>query len=492
MNIKKLAINSLYIGFLILAFGLTGCKKYLEVKPTNELTISTYDDVKALLGAHLKTFESGRNYLSAAGISPFYMGSQEYLYAHFYSDEFDINLYMNFLTQNNSADFVPSLKWEHEFAPGEIWEQYYKSIGFYNMILSELRKNSSGDKERDEQIAGEAKILRAWYFFRLMQYFMPYNEAQLGLPLNTDPDAVGSYDSRRKTQAENYDFLISELNEVLSYSFKVRSEYNIFYDERIAHALLAQIYLHKGGSGAKQSDDYDKAILHAKKVLDSGLDYTILRPVLPTSADSPQIFGGTTKRKHALFVAIQGTNEMEYVWGVPYYEIPQYPSKELLELFQPNDKRYRRNFREFDDGLGIVKYEATFLYAYSMYEFFTAAEMKLIIAESYARKGDEASALRELTEFASSRYEGYQRNESKTVLQNILDERRREFCFDFTMRWLDLTRLQTGFKRSLRRAGQEDQVFEIKDNDHHFCMPIPNKEERIENPIPQNPGWTGF
>ena len=39
---------------LILSF--TSCEKYLEVKPSNILALKTYDDVKSLLGSHLKLY----------------------------------------------------------------------------------------------------------------------------------------------------------------------------------------------------------------------------------------------------------------------------------------------------------------------------------------------------------------------------------------------------------------------------------------------------
>ena len=41
---------------LILSF--TSCEKYLEVKPSNILALKTYDDVKSLLGSHLKLYLS--------------------------------------------------------------------------------------------------------------------------------------------------------------------------------------------------------------------------------------------------------------------------------------------------------------------------------------------------------------------------------------------------------------------------------------------------
>ena len=40
--------------YITLLLSFTSCEKYLEVKPSNILALKTYDDVKSLLGSHLK------------------------------------------------------------------------------------------------------------------------------------------------------------------------------------------------------------------------------------------------------------------------------------------------------------------------------------------------------------------------------------------------------------------------------------------------------
>ena len=100
-----------------------------------------------------------------------------------------------------------------------------------------------------------------------MQYFSPYHSNELGIPFNTDSQAVGSYNKQRKTQAQVYRFLIDELTTVIDCKTEPRATYNIFYDKNLAHALLAEIYLFKGGSGAGEKEDYVQAITHAQAVM---------------------------------------------------------------------------------------------------------------------------------------------------------------------------------------------------------------------------------
>lgn len=116
--------------------------------------------------------------------------------------------------------------------------------------------------------------------------------------------------------------------------------------------------------------------------------------------------------------------------------------------------------------------------------------MLLIIAESEARLGNEDRALTALAEFTQPRYTSYTRPAGKSILEAILIERRKEFCFDPYMRWLDLTRLQTGFSRKYTDNQQVEKEYRLQDGDYKFCLPIPQRAELNHASIKQNPGWS--
>ena len=126
---------------------------------------------------------------------------------------------------------------------------------------------------------------------------------------------------------------------------------------------------------------------------------------------------------------------------------------------------------------------------FSVYTFFSYAEMHLIVAESYARKGD-AQAKTWLEDFQRCRIRDYAGYKGNDVLQEILDERRREFCYEYDMRWGDLIRTQKGWTRNSYKD-EEAATYTLEDGDYRFCMPIPLNEELQYNNIEQNPGW-GF
>lgn len=475
------------ISLALILIGYSSCQDYLNVQPSNVLVISSFNDVKSLMGSHLKMFTEGSNgrlYLKQTSV--FFNTNSDYLITHFYSDDLLQDKYLdNPFGRNNRGDLYKSLDWMHPSIHEDLWRTYYGNIGFYNMVISELEKLKNVDATDANLVKAEAKFLRAWSFFRLMQFFSPYHEDKLGLPLNTDPEKVSTYDKSRKTQTENYAFIIGELEEILSYNTAPSPTYSIFFDRRIVHALLSQIYHYKGDSGAKAPGDYEKAITHAQKAMEGRLTLDVIRRV----PDADASYGLDKSKSYSLLTFLYNDyDRYKNTIGIPGWSIFQYASDELYNLFPDEDKRKNLYFKKDKE---IIKFESDFPYYYYQWDFFTAAEMQLIIAESYERMGKEVDALKALNEFTRFRYTTYTRSAGESVLESILNERRKEFCFDYCMRWLDLTRLQQGWKRKALDK-KEGGTYTLKDGDFRFCMPIPKVSELQDNKIKQNPGWGNF
>lgn len=477
-----------YTCLLVLSLLTLGsCSKFLEVEPTNQLTLQTYDDVRRLMGGHLRGYDDDRDRLR--GTSRLFTLDDEWLLAHFYSDDYDSERYLNDMSRNNIGKFQSSLDWGFREASEDIWKHHYANIGFYNMIIRELEKNPSPIAALNEQVDAEARVLRAWSFFRLLQLFSPYKLNEYGLPLNTNVDNVGDYESQRLTQEENYRFITSELERVLAYTSEPKEGYNIFFDKKIINGLLAQVYHYKGGSGAGKPEDYSRAIQHARAVLNAGVRSDITLSI-PNASHTSEHFGVHKDLGYTAISFVRSTSGdfISYVPGDVYYEYFQYPSKALAELFDDTDKR-KAQF--FDAAQGYVtKYNTEFIYPFEQVDYFRGSEMLLIVAESEARLGNEGAALSALAEFTQPRYTAYTRPAGTTTLEAILIERRKEFCFDPSMRWLDLTRLQTGFSRTYTNSQQVQTEYRLRDGDYKFCLPIPQRAELDQASIPQNPGWS--
>ena len=481
--------------YLIFGLVFASCDKYLEVKPTNQLVVSTYDDVKALLAGHLKMYTTEMFTLTETNI-PF-LDRTSYKVFAYYCDDLDPDRYLNnYLGTNNKSLFYNSLDWQNATLPGILWGNYYQNIGFYNMLEYELGK-IEGVAQADRQIVlGEVKFLRAWSLFKLMQYFSPYHNNQLGIPVNLNADAVGSYDARRRTQTEVYDIILSELQEILDYPTAPTS-YNIFYDKKLIHALMAQVYHFKGGSGAGADSDWDNAITHAEAAME-GRSLQGIDNFEPLEVED-EILGIFKDKQASLLVVNRGGNNPSYgdIVGEPGWGTYQHPTASLLNLYDSTDVRYDRFFTVADwfgdktEGV-IGKFnKPDFKYGYYALNFFQISDLHLIITESYARKGDNNAAKEKLEEFLRHRIPGYTSYTGNDVLGAILDERRKEFCFEYDMRWCDLVRTQKGWTRKALDK-EEGKFYKLEDNDYRFCLPIPLNEELQYNKIDQNPGWGAF
>ena len=94
----------------------------------------------------------------------------------------------------------------------------------------------------------------------------------------------------------------------------------------------------------------------------------------------------------------------------------------------PDNDLRKKEF--FADDKGIIKFDCDFPWSYIRFILCSGAEMKLIAAEAEARQGHDDAALKELKEFAATRYTNYVEPARANLLQSILDERRKEFCFE--------------------------------------------------------------
>ena len=480
-----------HILLLTALFSLSSCKGFLYVEPTNILTVNSYDDVRSMMGTQMKVFKECNDWYNPQINIPYYQ-NDDYLIFSFYSDDLSLKRYLgNWKGANNKGDYDKSLDWMHTDIHESLWKHYYTIIGYNNMILDQLAKFPGKTETETNEVKGEAMTIRAYSFFKLLQLFSPYHDNELGLPLNTDADKVGSFDKRRKTQKENYAFIISQLEEVLAMKTPRSDSYNLFYRPEVIHAILAQVYLYKGDSGAKEKDDYDKAVQHAKKSLEmSGITSKTLSR-MPSASDD---FGYSETRDYALISFITMDNRFDNIVGKPRWGLFQYATPELMALFPDNDLRKKAWFKQEKEGdWQIHKFASSFPYGFTKVDLFTAAELELITAEALVRSGHEAEARAALQKFTRNRYEGtYSIPTGKSLLQAVLDERRKEFCFEDTYRWVDLTRLRPAYSRKLTRKGGEEKVYTLKENDYRYTLPIPRNAELSENKVDQNPGWNLF
>ena len=157
----------------------------------------------------------------------------------------------------------------YNYEPGdaivnEIWKNLYQGIERANALLENIDKPEMNETSR-ASIRGQAKFLRAYYYFVLVQNYGD-------VPLRTKTTAsVSDVNYARNPSGEVYDFIIKEMEEsatmvpdIISYNFAGRITQSTVW------GILARVCLYKAGYPNNDAAKYADALKWAKKVIDLG------------------------------------------------------------------------------------------------------------------------------------------------------------------------------------------------------------------------------
>ncbi len=151
----------------------------------------------------------------------------------------------------------------------ELWDEFYRGINTCNAVIDRAPNVTTGltDAQKKQRIA-EAKFIRAHHYFILVQLFGPVD---LQLSENIVPNKKVS----RAPVTEIYAAIIADLESAIPdlEAGKVSVQYGRA-TRAAAQNLLGKVYLTKGTSEAKASDDFAKAESLFKSVL--GYGFTLM------------------------------------------------------------------------------------------------------------------------------------------------------------------------------------------------------------------------
>lgn len=474
------------------------CEKFLDLVPKNQVVVYSMKDVKAEMSSYLYTMSC------ASGNRVVYHNEQisfpltKYIYGCMcmYSDDIEMAQFLtDYVTRGGYKDaYYQNVGWEGTDWATDYWYSSYINIGFLNTILKDLSNAPEEDNVWRERISGEARVFRAYHAFRLLQLFAPYDNDKLGIPLTLNYDQVG--ESGRWTQTQVYDYLTSELKDVLGYTALPDAGWNVMYNRNTIHAILAQVYWYKAMSAAASENDWKNAEIHSAEVMKT---YALVNSIEGyKEIFSPNVQNNYIKNNPNALLIIgllgRGTYR-EGIWG-SISDGPgnvQYPSRGLKELFSdPGDIRLEAFFDIYDEDGFELQYINKYVYkqnADDIVVLFRTDDIYLINAEAKARQQDLDGAKTVLENFKKAKIPGYT-TFSGDVMDEILKERRKEFCFENDQRWLDMKRLNLPVSR---KGWKVDETvvseFSLKAADHRYALPIPVESEIMYNPIEQNPGW---
>jgi hypothetical protein len=191
------------------------------------------------------------------------------------------------LADYNNNDLTPLNDGSHSF----IWNVCYQQINNANGVIK-YGPNAPGlTPARLAQLLAEAKLLRANYYFVLVQDFGD-------VPLMLDFVDSPTTDISRAPLANVYTQILKDLNESLATIADKPAQPGRVTRATALH-LLAKVYLTRATSSAKASDDYANAAKFAKELIDNQGRYGVA-----LESDPSAIFAeGNENGKEVLFNA---------------------------------------------------------------------------------------------------------------------------------------------------------------------------------------------
>lgn len=239
--------------FLAILGSVSSCKKYLDTKPTDFASTATYYSTQAEVDFALAGIY---NVLRSSAIS--------YRWTDQTNAATDESYYLNVNVQAGPASFTNI---STNSITGAHWDACYLGINYANTFLDAIQKNTSLDPVKKSNAIGEAKFLRGYFYFMLVQWFG-------GVPLHLTPAAtVADGQLARSTDKDVYDQIIKDMTDAegllqnqtfssLGYSEKVTVE--------ACQGMLARVCLHAAGFPVNDTKRFVDARAWAQKLMSSG------------------------------------------------------------------------------------------------------------------------------------------------------------------------------------------------------------------------------
>ncbi|QNK63999.1 RagB/SusD family nutrient uptake outer membrane protein [Pedobacter sp. PAMC26386] len=248
--IKKYGFLALIAGIL----GFTGCKKFLDESDPSNFTVENYftkpEHARSSVNA---IYASLRDPMSSG------FGGGAWTMTEFATGQAATDL-----GQAVNSYFIKDLQNTADNSYGlSYWQSYYRGIGNANLSIAKI-PGITMDASEAKRLLGEARFLRAWYYFNLVQMFG-------NIPLITEPIDLKSEQLRPKQAAPEdvYQLIVGDLK-----TAEVAGLPWVDVTGRISlgavKSLLAKVYLTMAGFPLQKGAAYfDLAAKKAEEVIDS-------------------------------------------------------------------------------------------------------------------------------------------------------------------------------------------------------------------------------
>ncbi|HCU44062.1 MAG TPA: RagB/SusD family nutrient uptake outer membrane protein [Sphingobacterium sp.] len=441
---------------IILLSLLASCNKYLDVKSNGTFVVpNNLESLQKIL--------DGSNYINSNICA---MGEAA-------SD----NYFLTAGTYNAmSEDWRRFYLWDnYEYTYGNDWDRAYLTVYNCNLVLDELKKIERKPENgiMYDNIKGTALFFRSVQYLSLVWTFAKAYDPNtavndLGIVLRGSSD-FNELSSRASVQ-QCYDRIIADLIE--GERLLPNNTSHVMRPSKIsAYGMLARTFL--------SMRKYDEALKYADL-------YLLQKNGLLNFNDQSHV---DWSKQYSFSQFNHETDS--YMEMSPNGLIAQNSTLVdtlLYSSYNENDLRKKAYFKSMSDNY------MTFVGSYSsgsaLFAGIATDEMLLTRSECLARAGRASDALLDLNKLLQSRFSvgtfmPIMLEDNKTVLQIILNERRKELVFR-GLRWIDIKRLnKEGADISIKRR-IEGKDYILTANENRFALPLP-MDIIAETGMPQNP-----
>lgn len=382
------------------------------------------------------------------------------------------------------------------------WEGAYGTIKNANMILEAI-EGKDFPEDTKNRIIGEAKCIRAWSYFMLVQL---YGDVPLRDKVVTSSNDVAI---ARTPEADVYKFIFSDIEDA-EQKLPEESQSMGRVNKNVAKAIMARIYLTSAGFPLNIKENYAKAKEKALEVINSGV-YSLM----PTF---DKVF--KTERYTAETIWAQLFSAADnYYSGMHHYSAPTgsqtahyLPTDAFIASFAKGDMRREWGIKDgYTNAKGNQVIKRTYYNKYINEEYLEEelpasntsiltwqtqlirlAEMYLIAAEAENEMNGPANAYSYINTIRKRAR--VDQNDPTNVpdlkgltkeqfREAVLLERKYEF-FEEGLAWFDLKRTQT-FDKVQKARGDK---MNVPIGTYNNTWLLPDKEV-FNNNIPQNPDY---
>lgn len=463
-NRNKYMFTGKHLGLFAVLLGIffSSCEKYVDIDKapnlleTSDVFITDNTATGAVLGIYsYYPAAPSLQYFTTAGAME--SGEMEYQYA---SSTAEINQFQQSVVSPTNSLMTQNM-----------WQYPYAFIRQCNLAVEGITAATTLTDSVKSRLLGEAKFLRAYMYFHLVNYFG-------AVPLVLSSDALTTASQPRDSVGKVYAQIIADLKsaeELVPAAYPTGTTLRTRVNKYTAAALLARVYLYRG--------DYVNAEAEASKVISaSEITYGLPAPAnafVNTSNEIILQFGTTYG------YSFYGTNyRTTATSGIPNY----YLTSNAANVFESGDAR-RTNWMD------SVISGATTYYRVNKFKLATASagneynvvlrlgEQYLIRAEARAKQDKIDGAQSDLNAVRSRAGLGSTPAATQADLVTaVAKERQAELFGEIAHRWFDL-----------KRTNKADEVLKVLKastwKSTAVLLPIPYVERQNNTALSQNDGY---